>query len=204
MSVMIENPLTYFNQWISHRTALLQEMESEAANQNIPIVGPVMGRLLYLLVRMSRADRILELGTATGYSAICMGEACRHNSGRIISLEIDPKMAERARRNIARAALDNIIEVRCEDARNAQKVFDRQVDMIFMDIEKQDYAELLPILTKTIKSNGLLVVDNTGFNDAHQFNVAIHENKMWTSVNLWTFLPGHSPNQDGLCIAVKK
>ena len=77
MSVMIENPLTYFNQWISHRSDLLREMESEAAAQSIPIVGPVVGRLLYMLARMSRPDRILELGTATGYSAICMGEACR-------------------------------------------------------------------------------------------------------------------------------
>jgi predicted O-methyltransferase YrrM len=203
MSLMVENPHAYFSQWITDRPKLLREMESEAADQAIPIVGPVVGRLLYLLARLSNAGRILELGTATGYSAIHMGEAIRDNSGRITSLEIDPGMAERAKRNIARAGLDAIIEVRCEDAMNALAAFDRQVDMIFMDVEKQDYAKLLPLIAKISKPNGLLVADNTGFKDAHQFNQAIHENSMWTSVNIWAFLPGHSPNQDGLCIAVR-
>jgi caffeoyl-CoA O-methyltransferase len=203
MSVMVQNPAAYFSQWICTRTNLLREMESEAADQGIPIVGPVVGRLLYLLARLRKAGRILELGTATGYSAIFMGEACRENSGRIISLEIDPEMAERARHNIALAELTGFIEVRCEDACNALAAFDQQVDMIFMDVEKQDYAKLLPMLAKTMLPNGLLVADNTGFKDAHRFNAAIHEDTMWASVNLWAFLPGHSPNLDGLCIAMK-
>jgi caffeoyl-CoA O-methyltransferase len=204
MSIMVENPTAYFSQWICTRTNLLREMEFEAADQGIPIVGPVVGRLLYLLARLSKAGRILELGTATGYSAIFMGEACRENPGRIISLEIDPGMVERANRNIARAGLADFIEVRCEDARSALAVFDQQVDMIFMDVEKQDYAKLLPMLTKLIAPNGLLVTDNTGFKDAHRFNAAIHEDTMWSSVNLWAFLPGHSPSYDGLCVAVRQ
>jgi caffeoyl-CoA O-methyltransferase len=204
MSVMVENPTVYFSQWICTRTNLLREMESEAADQGIPIVGPVVGRLLYLLARLRKAGRILELGTATGYSAIFMGEACRENPGRIISLEIDPEMAERARHNIARAGLAGFIEVRCDDARSALATFDQKVDMIFLDVEKQDYAKLLPMLSRIMEPNGLLVADNTGFKDAHRFNAAIHEDTMWTSVNLWAFLPGHSPSQDGLCIAVRK
>jgi caffeoyl-CoA O-methyltransferase len=204
MSVMIEKPLAYFSQWIADRTHLLREMESEAADQDIPIVGPVMGQLLYLMARVCRAGRILELGTATGYSAIYMGAAIRDHSGRIISLEIDPGMAERARRNIARAGLDAVVEVRCEDAMTALQAFDRQVDMVFMDVEKQDYVKLLPTLTRIVRSNGLLVVDNTGFKDADPFNRAIHEDTMWSSVNLWSFLPGHSPTQDGWCIGVRQ
>jgi predicted O-methyltransferase YrrM len=204
MSVMIENPLPYFSQWIADRTHLLREMESEATEQGIPIVGPVMGQLLYLLARLSRAGRILELGTAIGYSAIYMGAAIRDHSGRITSLEIDPEMAERARRNIARAGLEATVEVRCKDAMNALQAFEGQVDMVFMDIEKQDYVKLLPALTNIIKSNGLLVADNTGFKDADPFNRAIHEDAMWTSVNLWSFLPGHSPNQDGWCIGMRQ
>jgi caffeoyl-CoA O-methyltransferase len=204
MSVMVENPHVYFSQWIADRPKLLREMESEAADQGIPIVGPVVGRLLYLLARLSNANRILELGTATGYSAIHMGEAIRARAGRITSLEIESGMAKRARQNITRAGLDAIIEVRREDAMRALKTFDRRVDMVFMDVEKQDYVKLLPALTKIVKSNGLLVADNTGFKDADRFNQAIHENTKWDSVNLWAFLPSHSPTQDGLCIAVRQ
>jgi caffeoyl-CoA O-methyltransferase len=205
MGVMVENPTTYFSQWIADRTDLLRAMEVEAADQGIPIVGPVVGRLLYLLTRLSKAVRILELGSATGYSAIFMGSACRENQGRIISMEIDPAMAERARRNISRAGLADVIEVRCEDALSALSAFDgRKVDMVFMDVEKQDYVKLLPMLTKIVAPNGLLVADNTGFKDAHRFNESIHAHTMWASVNLWAFLPGHSPVQDGLCIAVRQ
>lgn len=204
MGVMVENPTACFSRWIGDRNKLLRAMESEAAAQGIPIVGPVVGRLLYLLARLCKAGRVLELGTATGYSAIFLGAACRENPGRVISLEIDPEMAQRARRNIARAGLADIIEVRCEDALGALAAFDQQVDMVFMDVEKQDYANLLPGLTKITGPNGLLVADNTGFKDAQTFNARIHEDAAWTSVNLWAFLPGHSPSQDGLCFALRR
>jgi len=200
---MVDRPTTYFGQWISDRSQLLQKLEAQAAEKDVPIVGPVVGRLLYILARLSKARQILELGTATGYSAICMGEACRENQGRVITFEIDPEMARQARDNIAQAGLHNVIEVRCQDALHAMDTFEHPVDMLFMDIEKQDYVGLLPKFGKIIRSNGLLMADNTGFKDAHRFNRAIHESPAWASVNLWAFLPGHSPEHDGICIAVK-
>lgn len=203
MSVMVEHPETYFSQWLCNRSRLMQELELEAAEKDIPIVGPVAGQLLYLLALVSQSRRILELGTATGYSAIFMGEACRQNHGRVISFEIDPEMALRARDNIRRAGLNNVVEVRSQDARDGLTALANPVDMVFMDVEKQDYVKLLPVIEGIMKPNGLLVADNTGFKDAHGFNRAIHNRSGWSSVNLWTFLPGHSPVHDGLCIAVK-
>jgi caffeoyl-CoA O-methyltransferase len=203
VSVMVEQPAAYFSQWISDRPDLLQRMESEAAEKDIPIVGPVVGRLLYLLARISNPRRILELGTAIGYSAIFMGEACRQNLGRIITFECDPGMAERARVNIREAGLGDVIEVRCQNAYDGLATLEHPVDMVFMDVEKQDYAKFLPVIEKWIRPNGLLVADNTGFKDAHTFNRAIYENPGWISVNLWSYLPGHSPEYDGICIAVK-
>ena len=203
MSVMVEQPTTYFRQWLADRSDLLRKLEAEAADQDIPIVGPVVGRLLYLLARISKARQILELGTATGYSAIFMGEACRQNQGRLVTFEIDPGMARRAKANISQAGLNEVIEVRCQDARDALTVYEHPVDMLFMDIEKQDYVKLLPDLAEIVKPNGLLVADNTGFKDAHRFNLAVHESSAWDSVNLWAFFPGHSPEHDGICIAMK-
>jgi predicted O-methyltransferase YrrM len=75
--------------------------------------------------------------------------------------------------------------------------------MIFMDIEKDDYRRALPMCADKLRADGLLVADNTGFQDAHAFNQAVYEDPDWELVNLWTFLPGHSPENDGLCIALK-
>lgn len=200
---MVEDPTAYFSQWICDRSKLLKKMELEAAEKDIPIVGPVVGQLLYLMTRISNARRLLELGTATGYSAIFMGAACRQNQGGLVCFEIDPTLAAKARANIDKAGLSDVVDVLCQDAFAGLTTIEGLVDMVFMDVEKQDYVELLPGIDKIIKPNGLLIADNTGFKDAHRFNREIQNNPCWTSVNLWSFLPGHSPEYDGICIAVK-
>lgn len=204
MSVMVEQPNAYFGQWIPHRSGLLMALESEAQQQDIPIVGPVVGKLLYLLATLQGARRIVELGTATGYSTIFMGNACRSNHGLLTTFEAEPEMAARAARNIEKAGLAQWVSIQCQDALKGLETLTHPADMIFMDIEKEDYERALPLCEEKLCSKGLLVADNTGFKDAHGFNQAISEDSDWESVNLWTFLPGHSPENDGLCIALKR
>jgi caffeoyl-CoA O-methyltransferase len=204
MSVMVSKPEDYFGRWVPDRSDLLLAMESEAKEQAIPIVGPSVGQLLYLLAKLTDARRIIELGTATGYSAIFLGNACRETDGRLATFEIDPAMARRAADHIEKAGLDRWVSVQCRDALEGLASMDYSADMIFMDIEKIDYERALPLCKQRLLPNGLLVVDNTGFRDAHGFNRAIYEDPEWESVNLWAFLPGHSPAYDGLCIALKK
>jgi predicted O-methyltransferase YrrM len=204
MGIMVEDPNAYFGQWIPSRTDLLKALESEAQQQSTPIVGPVVGKLLYLLAKLQGARHIVELGTATGYSAIFLGDACRSNNGRLTTFELEPGMAACAARNIETAGLAQWVEVQCQDASEGLSAIDSPLDMIFMDIEKEDYHRTLPQCKDKLRENGLLVADNTGFKDAHGFNQAIFEDSDWESVNLWTFLPGHSPENDGLCIALRR
>jgi predicted O-methyltransferase YrrM len=203
MNPMIENPLDYFRLWTPDRPDLFKQLESEAQREDIPIVGPVVGQMLYLLASITRADRVLELGTATGYSTIFLASACKRHNGHILSLEIDATMAQRASDNIKAAGLSDFAEIRCDDALIAIEHLDKPVDMIFLDIEKEDYFRVLPACERLLPSGGLLFADNTGFKDADRFNRAVHENPIWTMVNLWCFLPGHSPDHDGICIALK-
>jgi caffeoyl-CoA O-methyltransferase len=203
VSSIVTHPETYFRQLTPHRGELLRELESEAARETIPIVGPVVGELLYILARLSRARRILELGTATGYSAICLGEACRDSGGRLQSWESDPVMAERARRNIARAGLADCVEVRLGDALEFLAASRKRCDMVFMDIEKADYAHALPHVERLLTTGGLLLADNVAFKDAERFNRLIRESRAWRSISLFAFLPEHSPEHDGLCIALR-
>lgn len=203
MSVMIDSPQTYFAQLVPHRDPLLVSLEKEAAKENIPIVGPIVGEWLYLLARIGNARQILELGTATGYSSIFLGRACRINQGHVLTLEFDPGLARRARKNIAQAGLKDTVEVLTGDALTEMEKMDSLFDMVFMDIEKMDYARALPHCERLLKENGLLVADNTAFRDADPFNQSVHDHPSWRSVNLYLFLPGHSPEQDGICLALR-
>ena len=96
MSEMVENPEIYFSKHIPARDSLLIKLEEEARNENIPIVGPVVGELLFLLARITQAKRILELGTATGYSAIFLARACKTFDGKVVTLENNSEMVARA------------------------------------------------------------------------------------------------------------
>lgn len=203
MSELIENPERYFKRFIPNRSVLLRGLEEEAFREDIPIVGPVVGELLFILARIIRAKKILELGTATGYSTIFLAEAFESKKGQLITLENDPEMADRARHNFILAGFDDQIEIRVGDAIEEMKTISGPFDLIFMDIDKVDYDKALPYCRDLLRQNGLLVADNVGFEDADPFNKAIFNSNEFRSVSLFSFLPFHSPEKDGLCLALR-
>ena len=112
MSNLIDQPENYFKALIPARDELLLELEAEAERENIPIVGPVVGELLFILAGAIRAQNILEIGTATGYSAIYLARACEPVKGQVVTLEHDNSMAARARQNCQKAGLGDQVDVR--------------------------------------------------------------------------------------------
>jgi predicted O-methyltransferase YrrM len=201
--VMIPELENYFRSLVPPRGELLQRLEAEAAREHIPIVGPVVGELLFILARVMGARRILELGAATGYSAIYLARAVATESGQVITLENDPDMARRARENLAAAGLSERVEVQVGDARTIMASLTGYFDLIFMDIDKEGYLPALADCHRLLRPAGLLVADNTGFQGAADFNQSLRKDERWRSVNLLTFLPEHSPEKDGLALAVK-
>jgi len=109
--LMTPDPESYFRAFVPEQDELLRGLEDEARREGIPIVGPVVGELLFILARAAAACNILELGTATGYSTIYLGRAC-HPAGRVVTLERDEDFAARARANLTHAGLDKLVEVR--------------------------------------------------------------------------------------------
>lgn len=204
MSAVVDNPEAYFAQFVPERSTLLKNLEEEARRDAIPIVGPVVGEFLFILARTSGAKRILELGTATGYSAIFLASACADIGGVVVTLEQDAVMAEKARKNFQTAGLQKHIDLRVSDALQELTRLDTVFDLIFMDIEKKDYLTALPHLQKRLKKDGLLVVDNVGFKDADGFNRALVGQPGWRSISLFSYLPYHSPEYDGLCLAIRQ
>jgi predicted O-methyltransferase YrrM len=203
MSKIVPEPEAYFQQFIPSRDALLTELETEAERENIPIVGPVVGHLLLILVRAVGARKILELGTATGYSTIYMARGSSDVGGRIATIEHDAGLAERARANFQAAGVGDRVEIHVEDALACISNLAGGYDFIFIDIEKKDYSRALPALERVMQPGGLLVADNVAFADADPFNRAISCSPMWQAVPIFSYLPLHSPEYDGLCIALK-
>jgi predicted O-methyltransferase YrrM len=200
---MIPDPEEYFRRLLPQRGALLHALEKEAAEENIPIVGPVVGELLALLIRILRAERVLELGCATGYSAIHMAGAMEGAGARLFTLENDPGMADRARENIRKAGLADRIDLRRGDALELMPALDGPFDLAFLDIEKEDYIRALPLCERLLRKGGLLVADNVAFKDSDDFNQALYERPGWRPVHLYAYLPFHSPGWDGICLALR-
>ena len=203
MANMIPDLEGYFRGLAPDSDALLLELEAEATRESIPIVGPVVGELLFVLARATGAARILELGTATGYSGIFLGRACAEIDGRVVSLEFDEAMAARARGNLARAGLGDVVEVKVGEALALMAGMGETFDLIFLDIDKESYLPALSHCRRLLRSGGLLVADNTGFAGAADFNREILSHPAWRAVHLLSFLPRHSPEHDGLTLAVK-
>jgi predicted O-methyltransferase YrrM len=204
MSKIVDSPDKYFKALIPPRDELLAKMEAEAERENIPIVGPLVGELLFILAAAIEAQNILEIGTATGYSAIYLARGCAPVNGRVVTLEHDSARAVSARQNFEKAGLDKRIEVWEGDALKTLNELDDEFDLIFIDIEKKDYAAALPDCERLLRKGGLLVADNVAFKDADEFNRTISNHPDWRAVSLFSYLPLHSPENDALCIAIRQ
>ena len=117
---------------------------------------------------------------------------------------MDESMAHRARGNFARAGLTEVVEVRVGEALKLMAEFSETFDLIFLDIDKESYLPALSLCRRLLRAGGLLVADNVGFSGAADFNRELLENPAWRAVHLLSFLPRHSPEHDGLALAVKE
>jgi caffeoyl-CoA O-methyltransferase len=203
MCAMIPDLEAYFREFIPPRDELLRTLEEEAEREHIPIIGPLVGELLFILARATQARQILELGTATGYSAIYLARGAETQNGKIISLEMDPAMAARARRNLARAGVADRVEVREGEALLLMEGLTGPFDLVFLDIDKESYLAALSHCQRLLRVGGLLVADNVGFTGALAFNREIFRRPEWRVAPLLCFLPAHSPERDGLSLAVR-
>lgn len=203
MCAMITDLEAHFRELLPPRDELLLRLEEEARLEGIPIVGPLVGELLFLLARATQAQRLLELGAATGYSAIYLARGSEPQNGQVVTLESDPQMAARAQANCAAAGLGDRVAVRQGEALTLMEGMAGPFDFIFLDIDKESYLPALDRSHRLLRLGGLLVADNVGFAGAQDFNREIFRRSEWRVAPLLCFLPAHSPERDGLSLAVK-
>ncbi len=145
--------------------ALLDAALATSRDADLPPinVAPNQGKLLSLLARIQGAQRILEIGTLGGYSTIWLARALPA-TGRLVTLELDPRHAEVARQNIARAGFSELVEVKLGNALEtlAELVANHEpkFDFVFIDADKQSIPEYLDFALELARPGSVIVVDN--------------------------------------------
>jgi len=186
----------------------LAEMESEAARNKVPIVGPAVGRLLYQLAVISKAKYVFEMGSAIGYSTIWWAQAVG-NDGRVFYTDGDPRNADRARKYFQQAGVSDRIVVKTGDALELLSEEKQQFDIVFIDIDKNDYPRALKLALPKLKKGGLLVADNVLWsgkvaqqNPDKETQAILEFNRMlYEAKDIFTII---LPIRDGVAVAVKK
>jgi len=153
-----ERMITYIRSLYSEPSQFLQDLERQAHIDNVPVIRKEMQNLLKLLLAMQNPERILEVGTAIGYSALLMNEFCPH--AVITTIEKYEKRIPIARDNFAKADINNKIKLLEGDALEILSKLEGRYDFIFMDAAKGQYINFLPDLIRLLPKGGLLVSDN--------------------------------------------
>jgi predicted O-methyltransferase YrrM len=150
----------YLYEMLPERDEVLRAIEAEAKTRNIPIVGPAVGRLLYQLAQSMRAKTVFEMGSAVGYSTIWWARAVGPD-GRVIYTDGSKKNAEEARRYFQKAGVADRIDARVGDA---LEILSEQkpasFDIIFNDVDKEDYPRVFRLAVPRLRSGGLFITDN--------------------------------------------
>lgn len=152
----------YIRSLIPDKKGKLKEIEKFAKENKVPIIQQEAGKFLELMVSIVKPKKILELGTAIGYSAILMHEAA-NNEVKITTIERDEKMIELARKNINDFKLEDDITIMQGDCLEVLEKLDDKYDMIFMDAGKGHYNHFLPHCLRLLKEDGIIIADNVLF-----------------------------------------
>jgi predicted O-methyltransferase YrrM len=118
------------------------------------------GRLLWILVRATRATRILEVGTSNAFSTMWLADAARSIGGRVTTLEANPDKISLARANLASAGLDGLVEIIAGPAADTLTRLPGPFDLVFLDADRPSYLAYLELVVPRLRPGGLLVADN--------------------------------------------
>ncbi len=193
---------------------VLLEIAQEGARQDLPLVDAEVGALLRVLAVSIGATRILEIGTAIGYSGIWLAGALPRG-GMLLTMEIDPDRAMIARDNFARAGVADRVSVIVGDAQRMLAKVAGPFDVIFQDSDKQLYVPMLDRLVELLRPRGLLITDNVlwdgevvpGFVAQPKRNaedtraIAEYNQRLRSDPRLMTSV---IPLRDGVAISVKR
>jgi len=150
--------VTYIHSLERANSPILESIEKQAIEDGVPIIRKEMESFLRVMLGITRPKKILELGTAIGYSAILMSECIPE--GEIITIEnYEPRIIQ-AKENLKKAEKEEQIKLLEGDALEIMKSMNEEFDFIFMDAAKAQYINFLPEVMRLLKKGGVLIADN--------------------------------------------
>ena len=199
----------YLYSMLPKHDPVLAEMEDYASRQKIPIVGPAVARVLQQLAMLINASTVFELGSAIGYSTIWWAQVVG-DKGRVIYTDGDSKNAELARGYFTRAGVADRITLHTGDALEFLSEQNQEFDIIFNDVDKEDYPRVLRLVAPRLRKGGLFITDNVLWsgrvaekNPQEATTKAILEfnRKLYDAKEFYTTI---LPIRDGVAVALKK
>jgi len=203
----------YIRSLIPDRQGIFKAMEDYALENNVPIAHPEVAKLIALLAHTIKPHKILEVGSAIGYSAIHLAGALAEG-GRLVTIEKNEIMAAEARANIAKAGLSESITVLEGDAKEILPTMDDRFDIIFLDAAKGQYPDFFNHCMRMLNGGGLLIADNVLYKGMIADNSLVIRRKITIVKRLRRFLQVISthpqlttsviPIGDGVAVAIKQ
>jgi predicted O-methyltransferase YrrM len=157
------------------------------------------GRFLRVMIAARGARRVLEIGGASGYSAIWMGSAVKETGGRLVTIEYDATRARELTDNVRRAGLADVVQVVEGDAFQQIPKLEGTFDFVFLDAWKKDYKRFFDLVYPRLDARGLFVAHNVvnKKSEMEDFLAAIHKHP-----SLWTTIV--SPSSEGMSVSLKR
>lgn len=189
------------------RDRILQEMEVLAKKHNFPIIGPLVGRFLFQMARITKAQKIFELGSGYGYSAYWFASAMG-KKGKIICTDGDEKNKILAESFFKRAKISNKITFKVGNALEILAATKGTFDIILNDVDKHQYPEVFDLVIPKLKRGGVFITDNLLWSgqvldphpDASTLGILKFTHKIYSSKNVFSTI---MPIRDGISISVK-
>ena len=163
MSDIVNNKIEdYIRKNSSKEPEILKDLNKETYLKVLNprmLSGHIQGRFLSIITKLIKPKKILEIGTYTGYSAICMAEGLIEN-GIIHTIDINEELISIQNKYFAKSKCNNSIIQHVGDARNIIKSINEKFDLVFLDADKENYIEYYELVIEKVKKGGLIIADN--------------------------------------------
>lgn len=167
--------------------------------------GHVQGRVLSMLSQMIQPRRILELGTFTGYSALCLAEGLT-SDGTLITIEHNDEMEDAIRRNLSLSPLGEKIQLFIGDAKEYLSSLNTSetlpFDLVFIDADKKEYSDYLHLVLPFVRTGGWILADNTLW-DGHIIDPAYDKDRQTIALREFNDLVAHHPRLDKVILPLR-
>jgi len=153
----------YILDHIDQEDEILKELDRETHLNVVGarmISGHLQGQVLIMISKMIRPESILEIGTFTGYSAICLAKGLQEN-GKLITIEIDDELENMAKRYFVKAGIEHLVIQKIGPALEIIPTLNETFDLVFIDAHKPEYSDYYEAVLGKVKSRGYIIADNT-------------------------------------------